>query len=416
MRSIVAAADGSLRWPEALSGTWLTGTRRAIAIDSYRIAVAALLALRCMSLLRELPVLADSVGWLSATRLPWLAPGAALRVSLGLGVALALAIVVGIAPRLSAAALWAISVWLRRALSELSTFDDYLACFACAWLVLLPTGHTLSLTSPRTGFDDRRRVEGWTTLLLVCHVAIIGLDLDRWQAYAPTWPESPAVLLGLSASTAGWFAPNRAVRIAAIACSCVLHAALSLASGLHFAHGLVIATSLLALGERDAGAGARALGVPAVLAATLVFTSFVYVAADRLGYPAVLAANGGRLEPLGLTPSASGRRPLPADVVLSIRSDAPDASALPAVLSAGERSALLLSALLDPRVPTALRSGTLHAIVAKHCARAAAEETGRVVSTRPATALAWYACAAREGREQVVMLEGAKPTRESGVE
>ncbi len=102
--------------------------------------------------------------------------------------ALSMGLTLGIYPRLSAAGLFVVSVSGLRALHLVSTPEDIFLTGVAFWLVLLPSGTTLSLTR-RKAADDAlsATVPGAAFRLFLLSIALVYINTGLWSLASEVW-------------------------------------------------------------------------------------------------------------------------------------------------------------------------------------------------------------------------------------
>jgi hypothetical protein len=163
----------------------------ALFVDAFRVLGGFLLSIHYARQVRFAPRFTEIEGLVSATsgsrailELPsaWISrigPHGA-QAWLSLGTALAALVVLGLAPRVSAALLLIVSAITYHAVQPAAMLDDYFAATLAFWLTLLPTGRTLSLRTIRFRRDwaaERTSFVTCVECLLFILIALFELGL-----------------------------------------------------------------------------------------------------------------------------------------------------------------------------------------------------------------------------------------------
>ena len=395
---------------------WWIEERSALSVDAFRILAGAALTAHFVVAARDLPVAVGQRGLYAAGEDPsggslahaafvWLdAYVSWARVVTSAGLLLSVAILLGIAPRLCAFALFLVSTWIHRVAFAVSTLDDSVVVVVAFWLCLRPIGKTLNVAG--IGRQERwreTRVEGWTSLLFVTHLLLLQTNLTLWRAYAPTWYAAGPLELPFLLVGACFLLPGRIARLLGIVAWVALHVALGLRSGLLFTHAAAVSAALLLCATRDASIGHRPSIHPfsanAVAGAVLLVLELI-LQVNVLWRPTSAAeprswalATGKLLSDVGLRVTASGVRLPPRPFPLRFES----ASATEEVRVAGQRSEMLLARLTQPRAADDnVAVAVVQAAARVHC-RDHSTETGTIWLVRdelgvPNVQVADYQC------------------------
>jgi len=271
---------------------WWGARRSARSIATFRTLASSVLALYfARQALRN-----ASEGWLPA--------------SLALAALLAALAAAGLAPRLCAAAVYAVGVLGHRSSMPSAGLDAYVASVTALFLALAPGGAAPTPWRKRRGMarDTDARVPALASSVFLVQVALLYGSGALDEAGAAGSSAHPWLALARLVPIA-LIAPSNAVQAAGLALQLAVHVHALPTTQAPFAHLLLASTSVLFIGEaRGRGDGAERWTLDAGGATALLYVLLLAIA---LGGPLVGAAPAARacghaLSDLALLPERLG--------------------------------------------------------------------------------------------------------------
>lgn len=222
-----------------------------------------------------------------------------------LAAALAGAVVFGLAPRISAAALAAV-LGSRPAVAPLAAgFDVPVMSLISVWLVILPAGARYGLVCWATSAFERShavssRCPRWTVELCRCSVAAVYMNVYCWRSAFPHWDVQPIaalmpagiVSLSLLAPTPRWHYLTMTLQIG-------FHLALAAVWGHAVGNLLLATTGILQLDSAASSGESPRVDASVACATTMIVTIVLFVTAQVFGFATLVQTAGSVLSNLG---------------------------------------------------------------------------------------------------------------------
>ena len=307
------------------SPVWWGYSRRALPLDAFRVVTGTLLGIHFAECAHDVPgliqdgslfdptLLIGAVPGSSATLLSFATVPAAAEGILDLAVLLALGVGVGYRPRLCSGLLFVIAVSTYRAIYPVTDWDDMVANLLSFWLVLLPIGNTLKLNSSRSSPShwSTARIPGTTLTLFLAQLLVAYLCPPLWQHLKPSTDTklwiAPFILIPVL-----YIAPGVVPRVLGFVTQWVVHINWLMRDGLFLLHGVLLAGSVLLVGERPTlgpGRTATRLNAFGTIGAIQFFLTLLYTTSVAVGMSSLHRATRKVLGDIGTAPAASGQKP-----------------------------------------------------------------------------------------------------------
>lgn len=192
----------------------------AFAVDLFRIAVGVLVSIYYVRLFLEFPDYTSETGFLDHTlhrhlfwftKLTLLYPGCPDSYKWGLlilGFLGALSLLLGWRPKLGAAVSWIVVVSFQRWNFAVINVDDSSITLLLWWMLFLPIGHCLTVSTRDWKEETRRRVDGFFVRAFFANLFIYYLIAGLSKLASPLWREGLALFVVLKlplARTSGWW-------------------------------------------------------------------------------------------------------------------------------------------------------------------------------------------------------------------